>query len=255
MPEGPEAEIWRSAAEAVVGRVITDVWFDDRVGPSDLADALVGRRVTATHRHGKVVVVDTDGPSLGLHFGMTGRLVVDGRSPIEKLTYASGADRPDWDRLRLSTGSATPALRMNDPRRLGRLSLDPDLSHLGPDAFTVSARELVRALRRRTAPIKSVLLDQKAISGLGNLCADEVLFWSGISPARPADEIDESEVATIATWCRDRLAALLESGGSTTGLLDPSTRSAVPSCPWDDAAMTRESIGGRTAVWCPRHQR
>jgi formamidopyrimidine-DNA glycosylase len=256
VPEGLEAEIWRRAADVVVGRTVTNLWFDNRVGPTDLADALLGRRIEVVRRMGKVVLVDTDGPTLGLHFGMTGRLVVDGVAPIERLAYSSGADREQWDRLRIHTGrSSVPALRMNDPRRLGRLSLDPDLSHLGPDVLAVTADEIERAVQGRSIAVKSLLLDQSALAGLGNLCADEVLFWAAIAPVRPACEITPIECSAIADASRGRLDIMLEAGGSTTGVLGPEVRTGFHRCPLDGAPLARAKIGGRTTIWCEAHQR
>ena len=228
------------------------------MAPAGLADELVGAEIRSVRRRGKVVLVDTDGPVLGLHFGMTGRLVVDGRSPIERLEYASGADRGEWDRLRLETAPSMrsgPALRMNDPRRLGRISLDPDLSHLGPDLLSVTAPELGRALARRRIAVKAALLDQQVVAGLGNLCADEVLFWSGVAPTRPANALVERDLEAISAACRERLPMMLDAGGSTHGELSPDVRAEVGSCPLDGGHLRRASINGRTAVWCETHQR
>jgi formamidopyrimidine-DNA glycosylase len=255
MPEGLEAEIWCCAAQVVVDRTITQVWFDQRVGPCDLADALTARKVQGVRRRGKIVLVETDGPTLGLHFGMTGRLVVDGVAPIERLEYASGADRVDWDRLRLFTEpGSVAALRMNDPRRLGRLTIDPDLDHLGPDALSASTEIVAHALRGRRIAVKSVLMDQRAIAGLGNLCADEVLYHAGVAPHRPACDLIPRECEAIAVACRDELQTMLDAGGSTFGVLSPTVRRQLPPCPLDGGALRRASIGGRTAVWCERHQ-
>jgi len=258
MPEGLEAEIWRRSAQPLVGRRVASVWCDERVAPGGLGELLAGAEIRAIRRCGKVVLVDTDGPVVGLHFGMTGRLVVDGDAPIERLEYASGADRAEWDRLRLETvpsKRAGPALRMNDPRRLGRISLDPQLTHLGPDLFSVTAQELEAGLGRRRVAVKTALLDQRVVAGLGNLCADEVLFWAGVAPDRPADALDESDLESIAAACRDRLPLMLAAGGSTHGELSPGVRAEVGLCPLDGGHLRRASINGRTAVWCGIHQR
>ncbi len=255
MPEGLEAEIWRRAAESVVGRTIASVSFDARVASENLDGALVGRSIGAVRRVGKVLIFETDGPALGVHFGMTGRLIVDGVAPIEELEYASGADRPEWDRLLLYTsGHDVPALRMNDPRRLGRLSLDPDMSSLGPDALTLSEEELRAGLAGRTAAIKTLLLNQRVVAGLGNLCADEVLFHAGINPSRPADRLSDDELGQLARSCRTQLPVMLARGGSTEGVLAPAIRAALPPCPLDGGTLLRQSLGGRTAVWCSVHQ-
>ncbi len=261
MPEGLEAEIWRRAATALRGRSIDAVWFDDRVGPEGLAVELVGATIEAVDRVGKVVRVVTEAGTLGLHFGMTGRLEVDGAAPIARLEYASGADRPEWDRLRVFTtpaarvgGQVVPALRMNDPRRLGRLSLDESIE-VGPDALSLSAADLAAAIARRSAPIKTVLLDQRAVAGLGNLCADEVLLWAGVAPGRRADDLDDAAVEALARACRERLAPMLAAGGSTHGALSPERRAVPGDCPLDGSALQRTTLAGRTAVWCPMHQR
>lgn len=261
MPEGLEAEIWRRAAQPIVGRTIADVWCDERVAPEGLAAALEDARIVGVDRIGKIVRIITEAGVLGLHLGMTGRLEIDGAAPIERLEYASGADRAEWDRLRLTTvpgavsgGAVVPAVRMNDPRRLGRLSLDETID-LGPDLLTLTAVELRAALVRRTAAIKTVLLDQSAVAGLGNLCADEVLFWADVGPSRRADELSAAEVTAIARACRTRLPRMLEAGGSTCGALSPDVRAAPGACPRDGTPLRRTVIGARTAVWCPTHQR
>ena len=260
MPEGLEAEIWRRAAQPVVGRRVRQLWCDERVAPDGLASELSGALILAVDRVGKVVRLVTDAGTLGLHLGMTGRIVVDGDAAIERLEYASGEDRPEWDRLRLMTTPAAiagteeiPAVRMNDPRRLGRLSLDEQLD-LGPDLLTLSTAELEVALEGRRAAIKSLLLNQAVVAGLGNLCADEVLFWAGIAPMRRADEIETAEIAAIAQACRARLPLMLAAGGSTKGALSPAVRAAPAACLRDGAPLRRSTIGGRTAVWCPTHQ-
>lgn len=267
MPEGLEAEIWRRSAQPLVGRTIRRIWVDERCAPPELDDDLRGAMVAAVERVGKVVllVVDDD-RRLGLHFGMTGRLVIDGHAPIERLEYASGADRPEWDRLRLWTdppqagrvppdrAGSPPALRLNDPRRLGRISIDADLSDAGPDALTLTDDELVAALAGRRAAVKPLLLQAPVVAGLGNLCADEVLFHAGVAPSRPVDELSIEEIAAIATACRSVLPAMLDRGGSTHGLLDPGLRASAGPCPLDGHPLRRDRVGGRTAVWCTHHQ-
>ncbi len=255
MPEGLEAEIWRSAIEVTVGRTIEQAWVDERVAVPGFADVVIGATIAGVRRAGKIVLVDTDGPTIGLHFGMTGRVVIDGVAPIARLQYASDRDDPDWDRLRVSTGGDVPAIRFNDPRRLGRLSLDPDVSALGVDFTSVTAARLRQALAGRRPAIKTVLLDQTAIAGLGNLCADEVLWWAGIDPRRPADGLDDGEIDRLAHAIRRRLPIMLRRGGSHRGTLSPAVRAQCPPCDRDGGPLRRDTIGGRTAVWCPMHQR
>jgi formamidopyrimidine-DNA glycosylase len=257
VPEGLEAEIWRTGLTAMLGRRITRVWVDDRVAPPGFVHEVTGSSVAAIRRVGKVVLIDTDGPTIGLHFGMTGRVVIDGDAPIDQLEYASGQDRPEWDRLRLFTNGAraVAAVRLNDPRRLGRISIDPDLAHLGVDMFDLSVMSQENALKGRRIAIKTALLDQTALAGLGNLCADEVLWWAGIDPHRPASSLDSDEMKRLAEMVRRRLPIMLRRGGSTTGVLSPEVRAACPPCERDGHPLRRDLIASRTAVWCPGHQR
>ena len=255
MPEGLEAEIWRSAIEVTVGRTIAQTWVDERVAAPWFAEAVTGVTIAGVRRAGKIVLVDTDGPTIGLHFGMTGRVVIDGVAPIARLQYASGRDAPEWDRLRVFTGGDVPAIRFNDPRRLGRVSLDPDVSGLGVDYTSVTAARLCEALAGRRPAIKTILLDQTVIAGLGNLCADEVLWWAGIDPRRAADSLDDADVGRLAHAIRRRLPIMLRRGGSHRGTLSPAVRAECPPCDRDGGPLRRDTIGGRTAVWCPMHQR
>jgi formamidopyrimidine-DNA glycosylase len=256
VPEGLEAEIWRRAVERTVGRTISAARIDARVGPDHFADAVVGTTILSARRAGKVVLVDTDGPTIGLHFGMTGRLIVDAVAPIERLQYSSDRDDPGWDRLVVFAGSsAVPAIRFNDPRRLGHISLDPDVSALGVDMCRVTPTRLRTVFGARRTPIKSALLDQTAVAGVGNMLVDEVLWWAGIDPHRPARTLDAGELEALARTIRRRLPVMLRRGGSHTGVLSPAVRATAPPCPRDGHGLHRDRIGGRTAVWCSHHQR
>lgn len=255
MPEGLEAEIWCRSARSIIGRRITDVWCDERVSPDGLSDVLIDAQIVGVERRAKVVQIVTSNATLGLHFGMTGRLEIDGHAPIAQLEYASDADRPEWDRLRLGTdpNAGAPGLRMNDPRRLGRLSLDEAVD-VGPDLLTLTAAELWSGLAGRRIAVKTALLDQRVVAGLGNLCADEVLFWSGVAPKRSSATLNDEEIESIAHACRTRLPPMLDAGGSTHGSLSPQVRAAPMPCPLDGTPLQRSSISGRTSVWCPHHQ-
>ena len=259
MPEGLEAEIWRRACEPLVGRIIVEAVVDPRVVPEGFADEVIGATVERVRRRGKVVLLDTDRATIGLHFGMTGRLVVDGSAAIERLSYASGRDDASWDRVVLYATpggrDAPPAIRFNDPRRLGRMSLDADLDQLGVEFDAVTPKRLAAAFDGRRGVLKSALLDQHLVAGLGNLCADEVLWWAGLDPRRTVDSLTSDETESLAVAIRRRLPKMLSRGGSTHGVLSPAVRSSCPPCGRDGTPLERISIGGRTTVWCPAHQR
>lgn len=256
MPEGLEAEIYRRAAARCVGRTVGHVTVDDRQRASDELRALLpGRRVVGARRLGKLVLVDLD-PDLvlGLHFGMTGRLVVDGDAPIERLEYGSGRDEAAWDRLVL-TFTDGGVLRVNDPRRWAVFTIDPDPGRLGPDFLSIHPDELAVRLAGRRSPVKAVLLDQSTVAGYGNLCVDEVLWQAGISPRRRACDVNDTEASHLAATAAAVLPAMLDRGGSHRGMISPAVRAAMPPCPRDGGALHRDTVAGRTTVWCPAHQR
>jgi formamidopyrimidine-DNA glycosylase len=252
-----EVELYRRVADRAVGRRIRavdapDEWFLKGVDPRTVTEAVRGRTVTGTRRIGKLLLLDTDGPTLGLRFGMTGRLVVDGQGPIEELEYGSRRDLPEWDRfgLRFDDGGR---LRINDPRRLGGVLLEPAVAALGPDALSVTLRQFRAALAGSEAPLKARLLDQSRIAGLGNLLVDETLFRAGIDPARTAGSLDDATVARLHKQVRATVGDLLAKGGSHLGRLQ-AARVRGGLCPKDGAPLLRRSIGGRTTYSCPRHQ-
>lgn len=266
MPEGLEAEIYRRHAERALRREILRVDVDPTQPMAvELTRTLPGLRFTAARRHGKLVLLDLvgdagPGPTLGLHFGMTGRLIVDGGAAIDRLEYASGRDDPAWDRLVIelapARGRRRPGvLRVNDPRRWARFDLDPDESRLGPDFLTVAVDELAGRLRGRRAALKAILLDQSVVAGFGNLCVDEILWQAGLAPTRPAGALVDDELERLHAAMREHLPAMLERGGSHRGTISPEVRAALPPCPRDGAPLVRATVGGRTTIWCPTHQR
>lgn len=266
MPEGLEAEIYRRHAERALGRRIVRVDVDPRQPmAAELSRALPGLRFVAARRHGKLVLLDTggergDGPTLGLHFGMTGRLVVDGGAAIDRLEYASWRDDPAWDRLSIELaprrgGGRPGVLRVNDPRRWARFDLDPDEHRLGPDFLSVTRNDLAERLARRRIALKAALLDQSLVAGFGNLCVDEILWQASLAPGRRADSVGGDELDALVAAMREHLPAMLARGGSHRGTISPDVRAGRPPCARDGTPLARATVGGRTTVWCPTHQR
>ncbi len=271
VPELIEVEYYRRTAERLVGRTIasvdaTDSWFLKRGTTAEsLEAALVGHRVTAARRHGKLLLLDTDdrcdepdgersghGPTLGLRFGMTGRLIVDEAVAIDRLAYASGRDDPAWDRFGLVFTDGG-LLRMQDPRRLGGVELEPDESRLGPDALAVTVGGLSAALAGGSGPLKARLLDQGRLAGVGNLLADETLWRAGLDPGRPAGSLEADEVRRLHRHLRATIRRLLDRGGSHLGDLQVA-RLRGGQCPRDGTELQRRTVGGRTTYSCPAHQ-
>jgi formamidopyrimidine-DNA glycosylase len=261
VPELIEVELYRRVVERAVGRTIAEVsapdeWFCKGVSPSELVAALTGCTLTGTRRRGKLLMVDTDGPVLGLRFGMTGRALVDGAGPIERLEYSSDRDDPTWHRfgLRFTAASGGGDLVIVDPRRLGGVSLDPDEDRLGPDAATVGPAALRDVLAGSQAPLKARLMDQARLAGVGNLICDETLWRAGLDPARPAGSLGPAEVRRLHRHLRATIALLTERGGSHTGDLQVQ-RSRDGRCPRCHRVLDRRTVGGRTTYSCPHHQR
>ena len=260
MPEILEVEAARAVlGEHALDREIVrvhapDTWFLKRgTTAAALRHALVGNRFTAARRTGKQIILDTADPGtrLGVHLGMSGRVVVDGAEAGDPLVYASNRRVAKWHRFGVHFADGGTFM-LRDPRRLGAAELDPDESRLGPDALALTARQLDAALGTRTAPIKAVLMDQARIAGLGNLLVDEALWRAGIDPARPAAAVTPEERRELHRAIRSTLRVLGRRGGSHTG--DMPRDLDVP-CPRDGAPLVRRKVGGRTTYSCPVHQR
>ena len=252
MPEGLEAEIYARAARAVVGRRVASIVVDPLCGDRDQLGMLVGAKVMGVRRHGKHVLVDTTKGALGMHFGMTGRLIVDGAAAIEQLEYGARGDDPAWDRLivRFDDGE----MRVSDPRRFSRHRIDPVLD-LGVDLLA-PVGEIAAALdgvARRRGPVKGVLLDQRVIAGLGNLCVDEVLFHAGVDPLTPMREVADRDA--LAEVIGEMMPSMLTAGGSHTGDTGPGHRKGDGRCALDGTPLVRSTVAGRATVSCPMHQR
>lgn len=257
MPELIEVERYRRTAERAVGRTIDDAPALDPFGlrhadPEAVRAQLRGTTVEGARRIGKLLLLDTDGPVIGLRFGMTGRLLVDGTADVDGLLYGGGGDDPHWDRFVLTFADGGD-LRIRDPRRLGGLELDPDPSRLGVDAASITTARLAAALAGSRTSLKARLLDQRRVAGLGNLLVDETLWRAGIDPARPAGELADDEVARLAAAIVDTVADLTARGGSHTGDLQV-VRQRGATCPRDGVPLDRRAVGGRTTYSCPRHQ-
>ena len=258
MPEGLEIELYRRAADAALDRRISEVRipvaaFVRNGTPAMIRDALVGNRFVAARRIGKLLLLDTGGVTLGVRFGMTGRLIVDDHAIIDRLEYSSGRNDEAWDRLVVTFDDGGSA-RVRDQRRLGNVELDPDEGQLGVDLFAITGADLTRVLGGSDRPLKARLMDQARIAGLGNLLTDEILWRASLDPARPADGLSTAERRRLLHHLRRTVRQLLERGGSHMGDLQDQ-RHVDGRCPRDGALLVRRTIGGRTTYACPEHQR
>lgn len=262
MPEMLEAEMARVvlAVRALERRIAEvhapDAWFVKRgATPAIVRAAIRGRSFTEARRIGKQLLLDTTdaGPTLGLHLGMSGRVIVDGEEAGDPLLYATNRDAPEWRRFGVTFVDGG-AMWLRDPRRLGAVELDPDEGRWGPDAATLTRAQLVDALRTSTAAVKAVLMDQARLAGLGNLLADEVLWRAELDPARPVRGLGDDDVTRLQRAIRSTIRTLGRRGGSHTGDHMPG-RIPGGACPRDGAPMLRRTVGGRTTYSCSLHQR
>jgi formamidopyrimidine-DNA glycosylase len=264
VPEILEVELYRRLAEKALWRPIEKVWMvDARYGrggttPRRLQSALVGHVFTEARRRGKLLLLDTDdGPTLGVRFGMTGGLVVDGAEALDRLLYGPGVFGEQWVRARITFADGGHLL-LHDPRRFGSLELAPNEDRLGPDALTVTLAQLRAALGGtagrgvRSAPLKARLMDQERVAGVGNLLADEILWRAGLDPGRRTPLTDD-ELRALHRSLRATLRQLGGRGGSHMGEL-MEQRQVGGRCPKDGAELRVATVGGRTTWWCPVHQ-
>jgi formamidopyrimidine-DNA glycosylase len=271
VPELPEVESARRVIEQrALGREITDVDDHDTYEcrphrPGDLRTALLGRTLTAVHRRGKSMWCETSGvdgspeagPALGIHLGMSGTVVVvdrDGTETDGGDYWQRGREPGDERFTRFSLTFADGGrLLLLDPRRLGRVRLDPEVHLLGPDAATITLREFRSAVARGTAPVKARLLDQTALAGVGNLLADQALWQARLDPRRHVGELGDDEVRRLHRAVRSAVQSASRDGGVHTLRILP-YRAAGARCPRDGAPMMRGSVGGRTTWWCSLEQ-
>jgi len=260
----------RTLEPHLVGRAIEDVrvFRGDVLRKPEAQDfrrLLAGRSFVGTGRHGKLLWFDLDRGVLAVHLGMSGQLVLDsGDSPPPPHTHVV---------FRLAGGEQ---LRYRDPRRFGwmwygdRGELDRYLKELGWDPITNrgSRQRFCERVRGSRAGLKSLLMDQSVLAGLGNIYADEVLHHAGLSPKRRGCELSDSEFSALSRAIEEVLAEAIAHGGTTIsdyvdGRGGPGQHQyhlrvhgrADEQCYRCGERIRRDRMGGRSTYWCPRCQR
>ena len=283
MPELPEVEtVRRGLAPVMEGQIIAraDVNRPDLRWPfpDRMAERLTGRQVERLRRRSKYILADLDtGETLLVHLGMSGRMLVSG-DPLGMFVHEHPApEKHDHVVLHMDNGAR---ITFNDPRRFGAMDLMETnaasehklLSVLGPEPLGNDFHEdyLIAALANRRTPIKSALLDQRIVAGLGNIYVCEALFRGKISPKRKACNISATRLGALVPIIRDVLGEAIEAGGSSLrdfrqadgelgyfqhsfdvyGRENQSCR--TPECP---SVIGRITQSGRSSFYCPTCQR
>ncbi len=228
MPELPEVETVRRGLSPVMeGQVIAraDINRPDLRWPfpPDMAARLTGQRVERLRRRSKYILADlTSGESLLIHLGMSGRMLISG-DPLGQFVHDHPSpEKHDHVVLHMANGAR---VTFNDPRRFGAMDLldtaNADahklLARIGPEPLgnDFSETHLIAALKGRNTPIKSALLDQRIVAGLGNIYVCETLYRARIHPARKAGRIAANKVAGLVPIIRQVLNEAIDAGGST----------------------------------------
>ena len=274
MPELPEVETVRDGlARHVVGRTIGSVTVlhprpvrRDHRGPAGFAAALTGRRFEAARRRGKYLWLPLDnGDALLGHLGMSGQLLVQ------------DTGHPDERHLRVRFDLGEHELRFVDQRMFGGLAvseggaqLPPEIAHIARDPFDPEFDDdlFVRKVRRRTAGIKRLLLDQTLVSGVGNIYADEALWRAQVHGDRPGERLRPVDVRRLLAEARAVMGAALVQGGTSfdalyvnvngqSGYFDRSLhaygREGEP-CDRCGSPIRRVEFMNRSSYFCPRCQ-
>jgi formamidopyrimidine-DNA glycosylase len=270
MPELPEVETTRRGlAPHVEGQRITRVLLrrpDLRWPiPPEVSEQLPGQCVSAVRRRAKYLLFDTPAGSAVLHLGMSGVLRV-----LPANTVVGAHDHVD---MGLEDGRV---LRFTDPRRFGCLlwqapgTVHALLAKLGPEPLSeeFSGETLYAASRGKTASIKTFLMDQAVVVGVGNIYAAEALFMAGIRPGAPAGSVSRARYAALADAVKRILGHAIERGGTT--LRDFLNPDGLPgyfeqellvygregeACRVCSTVLKGKRLGQRASVWCPSCQK
>jgi len=288
MPELPEVETVRAGLNKLLpGRIVADVWHNWPKSfpnaPADVARFLVGAKVLAVNRRAKVLIINLSGGySLVVHLKMTGQLVFQAKN------RRFGAGHPSDDLVAKLPVKSTHViidftdgskLFFNDQRKFGWMRLLPTdhlsdidfFKKVGPepldDNFTVS-KFIERLMRRPGSNIKSALLDQTVLAGVGNIYADEALFAAKIHPATLVADINRRKLTTLHSELRAILRTAIASGGSTDrnyvdaegkkgsylSFAQVFRREGQP-CPRCGTTIIKIRVAGRGTHICPRCQK
>ncbi|HUI22333.1 MAG TPA: DNA-formamidopyrimidine glycosylase [Methylocella sp.] len=264
MPELPEVEIFKQVADSCRGGIINHVSIADPaildgISAKDLEQRLKGQRVRSTRRRGKHLFLElSGGGTLAMHFGMNGSLK----------RVSEGEPDPSYARLQIYFEKGDRLAYIN-PRRLGRVGLAENAeafiakTELGPDVLdaTFDSHSFAAILAGSKRDIKSVLMDQALMAGIGNIYSDEILFQARVFPGTVANQLKGKKATCLYRAMRKTLETAINSGaGSERGVerlpkeFLLTQRRPGGRCPHCGAPLETVKHAGRTSYYCPRCQ-
>lgn len=257
MPELPEVEVVvRTLRPLVAGQSITAFeLLSQRAASTDLACRIVGQRIRGIHRHGKYILIDLDHGRLAIHLRMTGKLLVRG----------------PFSHPRAVIHTTGPSVVFDDVRQFGSLAyLEPGRvpPNLGPDFLSITSEDFASLAGGRSRAIKSLLLDQSFVAGIGNIYADEGLFRARIHPLTQPSQLALRRLADLHASAVEMLKEAIAAGGSSiSDYVDAvGTRGSFQMqhavygrrgqpCPVCAREIRRMVVAQRGTHYCPRCQR
>ncbi len=259
MPELPEVEVSRKYIESIaLDKTIKDIQVKnpkilDQISAVDLVLQLRGNHFRSTYRHGKYILIRTDKQWLTVHYGMGGSLEYFDQRELD----------PPHDRLLLTFENGF-YLAYDCQRMFGRVGLAASVEEfihrkkLGPDALAVDSETFIKQLQTRRGIIKSILMDQHVIAGLGNLYVDELLFQTGIHPNTRISKLEEFHIKELFENMQRILQKAIELEANyikypESYLIQQRYKGGL--CPLDKTEVESLKIGGRTTFFCPNHQK
>lgn len=258
MPELPDVEVFRQYLNATsLHQQVQNVESLDRsilwrISPAKFRATLNGSQLRETTRHGKYVFSRLNGNTyLGLHFGMSG-----------SLKYFKNGEAPTHTRMlvRFANGNHLAYISV---RKLGKLFVARNLQafvdeqHLGPDALAIDFQTFQSIFENRKGAVKSALMNQQAIAGLGNVYSDEILFQARVRPTKTCSQLSPKEWQRVFHAMRAVLNAVIKKRAQPERF--PRSyltrhRGAGEECPRCGSQLKRVKVGGRTTYYCPKDQ-
>jgi formamidopyrimidine-DNA glycosylase len=258
MPELPDVEVYKQYVDSTalhqkIERIEVKRQRILATTPQKLGANITGHAFDATRRHGKYLLIQAGESWLVLHFGMTGRLSY----------FKSMEDDPEHDRL-LFTFANDYHLAYDCQRLFGEVDVvdEPqqliDAKELGPDALSLSLEEYKNCLEGRRGAIKTTLMNQKILAGIGNVYSDEILFQARLHPKTPVNELKSAVLTTVFEAMQNVLKTAIDCKADPGQFPDSYIiphREPGANCPYCDGAVEQITFSGRNAYYCPSCQR